>query len=443
MYRKLFLFLNVGMLGIFALAYWVDYDAEWKKYQKQYLRLAAESYEKEAAGAGEEKAKALKAEAKKLRSQWPEIKQIITKDLGRVDRCITCHVGMDEYSNPTMKNDFTEHPYKAHPQVDTLGKNHQFTKYGCTVCHGGQGLATTLKDAHGDVHNWEKPLLREKFVQASCARCHADFETLKGAEVAATGKKLFSKHGCQACHAIHGFGGAVSEPLEAVADKPRDRISKYHYEFMKRKGKPIDEHHWNLENWVLGHLINDPMVVVPNDPHAHYNPEPIAPSGMPDFTGEISEEGAEAIATYLLSMTAEPLPHKYYVFKSKEKENPPSDPLKHGKYVFEKYGCQGCHGLEAKQGRRNFNAMGPGQEDHEKDMEKGRIPTLVDVVGSYKHDELKAKISAGVSHIDQFNPKGPAPPLMMPSWKDRIKGKELDDLASWLLSIAKKDDSGF
>jgi mono/diheme cytochrome c family protein len=47
------------------------------------------------------------------------------------------------------------------------------------------------------------------------------------------------------------------------------------------------------------------------------------------------------------------------------------------------------------------------------------------------------------SEAKLYNPKGPMPPINMPAWKDKISKKELDALASWLLSIAKKDDSGF
>ena len=70
---------------------------------------------------------------------------------------------------------------------------------------------------------------------------------------------------------------------------------------------------------------------------------------------------------------------------------------------------------------------------------------MVDVVGTYTKEELMKKIAVGVpgSAIVKFNPNGPTPPLYMPAWKDKIKGKELEDLAAWLLSVAKKDESGF
>lgn len=446
-YRGWFYGLNFALLLSFAYAYWIDFTPEWKKYQKQYYRMAASALDKKAAAAKPEEAKALGDEAARLRRAPSEIKQIIAKDLNRVDRCITCHMGMDEYVNPTMTNDFKEHPYKAHPKIDSLAKNHPFQKYGCTVCHQGQGLATTAEAAHGKVHSWEKPLLEGSRVQASCVTCHANFEKLPGAEIAAKGKALFDRQGCRGCHSIRGVGGVVSVDLGDIADKPLERIAGYNFQRIKKNGVPLSrgKHEWTLQNWILGHLTNDPIEVVPNDPFAKYNTEPVAPSGMQDFREELGQEGAEAITTFLMGLTAEQFPHRYYVAAAPAPEPSFSDPLKHGQFVFEKYGCAGCHGIHGAKGRRNFNALGPDQSDPEKDMGKGREPTLVDTVGTYTKDELIKKIASGVpgSAINKFNPNGPTPPLYMPAWKDKIKSKDMDDLAAWLLSIAKKDESGF
>jgi mono/diheme cytochrome c family protein len=152
-----------------------------------------------------------------------------------------------------------------------------------------------------------------------------------------------------------------------------------------------------------------------------------------------------------MSMSPETkIPREYYVSGPAASE-PKLAGAAHGKFVFEKYGCAGCHGLHGSKGRRNFNAKGAGQEmetakqDEWGDMDKGREPTLVDVVGTYTHEELVKKISNGVKSVDivKFNPSGPTPPLYMPTWKDKISPAELDDLAAYLMSIAKKQDVGF
>lgn len=438
--------LNFALVATFGLAFWKDQTPEWKSYQKEYFRQAADSLDKQAAAEKDaEKQKLLRQEAQKQRKMPREIRQIISRDLNRIDRCVTCHVAMDEYANPTLTNDLTANPYKAHPDLQ-LAKNHSFQKFGCTVCHLGQGLATTAKDAHGKVHNWEQPMLPGKRIQGACVRCHADFETLKGAEFAAKGKQLFHTVGCQGCHSIRGQGGIISVDLGDIADKPLERIAGYNFNRVMKDGKPLPREEWIVQNWIWGHLSNDPIEVTPNDPLAKYNAEPIAPSGMPDFRAELGAEGAEAITTWLMSMTAEHVPSNYFVPAKKGGEPvPAAGTLAHGKYVFKKYGCGGCHGQDAKEGRRNFNALGKGQEDPEKDMDKGREPTLPDTVGTFTRDELVHKIQIGVpaSAVVKFNPNGPTPPLYMPPWKDKIKGQELEDLVSWLLSIGKKQDFGF
>jgi hypothetical protein len=75
-------------------------------------------------------------------------------------------------------------------------------------------------------------------------------------------------------------------------------------------------------------------------------------------------------------------------------------------------------------------------------MKDGREPTLTEVVGTYTREELKKKIWDGVppNAIAKFKEDGPTPPLYMPAWKAKIKGKELEDLMTYLFSVAEKDE---
>ncbi len=469
-YRKLFYVANFLMLAVFLWAFIKDDRAEWKVYQSKYFQMAAANFDKEAAAEKDPKKAAIyRDQAKAARRAPLEIRQIIVGDLDRYDRCTTCHVAMDEYTNPTLKTPADwPNPYKGHPKVDeALVKAHPFTKYGCTACHEGQGLATTVAGAHGHVLAWEHPMLSVKagHIQGSCVKCHGDFETLKGAEIAAKGRALFKQHGCYGCHAIDKFGQSVSVGLEAIADKPFERIAGYNFKRVRIDGKELPTNEWNIQNWILAHLTNDPQHVTPNDPFAHLNAEPIPPSGMADFSpfvddkdtgvSELSRSDADAIVAYLSGMTQEELiPYRWHVPGPPEREPHFADAKAHGHYVFQKYGCAGCHGLDAKQGRRRFNALGPGQKPYDEkmseaelfaNMELGREPTLPDLMGTYTHDELVEKIGNGVAAADakKWDPKGPLPMVFMPVWKDKISKHEMDDLATWLLSIAKKDDSGF
>lgn len=403
MIRKLFFIGNFAVFLLFLVAVWKDYNREWKRYQAQYNKL--------------DLAAAQTPELKKaVKSRSLEIKQMMIDDLGRVDRCITCHVGMDSFTSPTLTNDFKDNPYKSHPL--NIVKSHPFDKFGCSVCHAGQGLATTVKGAHGEVHHWEDPMLRGPLLQASCAKCHANFEKLPGAETVALGRKLFKENGCIGCHAINGEGGVISEDLGAVADKPWVRIDLSNTELPKEE--------WTIQNWVRLHFTEAPAKLVPGDPEGKFG-EPIAPSGMPDF--DFTKEEAEALTAYMMSLTHDKIPKDYYVYSAPEPEPKFGSAVAHGQYVFQKYGCIGCHGKGGTQGRKNFNSQG------------GEVPTLVKTVGTYTRDELRTKISNGVPVIVKDNESGPTPPLYMPTWKDKIKGQELEDLISYLQSIAEKDEA--
>lgn len=447
MHRKLFYALNLLLVGAFVWSVAVDYSAGWRAYQKEYWNRQARHLEKEAAAAMDpEEKEVLLKKAKSARREPMVVRQIIAKDLGRVDRCISCHVGMDEFANPTMTTPFAEHPFTGHPNLAVFGKKHPFPKYGCTVCHQGQGLATEKADAHGKTRHWEHPMLEGKLIEASCAKCHQDFKGLKGAESVAMGADLFQKHGCIGCHSIRGQGGVVSVDLGAIADKPLEQIALYNLSLIKKDGKPLPEEDWNLHEWISAHLSQRPADFIPNDPFAKFNEEPIAPSGMPDFSGELLEGGAEALTAYLMSMSDENIPMRFAVAAAPKPELKFASPVEHGKFVFKKYGCAGCHGIDAKEGRANFNATGEGQDADkglETDMDKGRAPTLPKTAGTYSREELRHKIQNGVSsaQIVKFNQGGPTPPLYMPPWKDKIKGQELEDLITYLQSIAEKGES--
>ena len=92
-----------------------------------------------------------------------QLRQVIVPALGASDRCVSCHVSMA----PGEQN-VTGH------KVLLVHKNvvHDPTEWGCTVCHAGQGRATTKADAHGDVHFWPEPMIPAKFSYAGCGTCH-------------------------------------------------------------------------------------------------------------------------------------------------------------------------------------------------------------------------------------------------------------------------------
>ncbi len=100
----------------------------------------------------------------------------------RFDRCRSCHLGIDQveagdvpsYPHGHIESDKLEdwvqqdnypHPYATHPSPDlylTATSPHSLSKFGCTICHDGNGSGTSFQNAeHGpndprQAHEWKK-----------------------------------------------------------------------------------------------------------------------------------------------------------------------------------------------------------------------------------------------------------------------------------------------
>lgn len=369
----------------------------------------------------------LKEKLKSIRNRPIKIDQIIVEDLKRIDRCTTCHTAI-------LKEGYFEYkePFKSHPK-DYL-KLHPIEKFGCNVCHYGQGLAVDLPDAHGRVKHWEEPMYKKEYVQASCAKCHEairphlmkEYElpsnevmevNMQNMEVINKGRRLFKELGCVGCHAINGRGGNISVDLGEIANKGIEELD-FTY---------IEKEH-SVANWMYEHFI-DPQKVTKIRPL----PGIIYGSPMPNYN--LNKEDADALTTLMLSLTSEKkrIPHYYYKDKIKILPRPEIkyiSKIEKGKAIFEKYGCNGCHGKNATKGIPNFNRQG------------GKIPELTKVGESYTSDELKDKIRKGVLSEPKEDPNGPTPPLWMPAWKDIISDEDIDALVNYLTSLLPSKKEG-
>ena len=157
----------------------------------------------------------------------PKITQVVLTDfernnfdkpVSRVERCESCHAGIDKAGLRERTGESGPQPYKTHPERELILGKHPPDKFGCTPCHQGQGAAVNSPEqAHGEVHHWSEPLMRGDKVQASCIKCHANLGNLKGASTIASGQKLFEELGCHGCHLVEGYedlaeGGPVPAP---------------------------------------------------------------------------------------------------------------------------------------------------------------------------------------------------------------------------------------
>ena len=127
------------------------------------------------------------------------LRQVVVPALGVIDRCVTCHIGMAP-GEASVPNDPV---LKPHPPIP-----HDPAEFGCTTCHGGQGRATELEDAHGTVHFWPEPMLAKNHVYAGCGSCHTHIAVPRLAELRA-GAATFERADCLACHRLDGRGGTL------------------------------------------------------------------------------------------------------------------------------------------------------------------------------------------------------------------------------------------
>lgn len=124
--------------------------------------------------------------------------------------------------------------YCAHPRLDLFvdsNSAHPVERFGCTICHDGQGSATEFgyashtpndskqekkwKDQHGwkASHYWDFPMLPKRFVESSCLKCHHQVTDLisKGVKEEAPrllkGYNIIREAGCFGCHEILGTKG--------------------------------------------------------------------------------------------------------------------------------------------------------------------------------------------------------------------------------------------
>ncbi|MBI3616239.1 MAG: c-type cytochrome [Candidatus Omnitrophica bacterium] len=387
----LFLLSSFGLGGLFLFSVWQETFPEWKGYQAEY-------YQRLARVTGDPS----KAEAPL------KIQQIYLPEFHRTDRCITCHAGVD---NPKMKDQ--PQPFRTHPDLgnpEFLAK-HPFNEMGCTVCHQGQGPATTKRHAHGPVAHWEEPLLAKELTVGTCTTCHQNIPNLKGAERLVQAQALFQQKGCIGCHTLHGKGMLVGPEL---AETWRKGVDQFDFRYVRGEE--------TTDRWVKEHF-KDPQAVVPGYPALG-----IPESAMPRY--ELNDEEVQLLTALVLSFASEekedgrPIPARFKVAAAAPAPGPVyASKLEHGKAVFQKFGCAACHGVEGRGGIRNKN-MEMAEE----------VPPLIYIAKGFTREELKETIRKG-RYPARSDPNGPAPPLWMPAWGGKISEEELDALAEYLLSL--------
>ena len=142
---------------------------------------------------------------KKLDNFPLKIRQIHVKDVDLVDRCESCHLGTREPVTLTKAAMGGQEVFVSHPNKELL-KIHDPEKFGCTPCHGGNGVATdSIVKAHGRHTFWLWPMHHLENVQAGCQQCHYKEIVTEMADTLNQGREIFRLRGCMGCHRYEGF----------------------------------------------------------------------------------------------------------------------------------------------------------------------------------------------------------------------------------------------
>src|SRR5262249_34447515 len=158
-----FMWGNILLFVLFTVAMFKDNVRGWKPYQEEYRKREIKRATDDLNAAQTDDAKTVaQGELRAAKGMKIEIRQMWLQNIKAVDRCVTCHLGYDPLSNPTLTTPYPDQPFSAPAGTDSfeIHKIHSFDKFGCVICHGGQGLATEVKAAHGEVEHWETPLLK-------------------------------------------------------------------------------------------------------------------------------------------------------------------------------------------------------------------------------------------------------------------------------------------
>jgi mono/diheme cytochrome c family protein len=284
---------SVGLLLALAIAPAKEHFSQWHGYQRQYLRLIRD-----------------RGDAVSLRRRFqPGVHQIWLPELGVVDRCTTCHLGLNEAGLA----DVNQQPFRKHPAIP-----HSLDGFGCVICHGGQGAATTVAEAHHSERAGEEPILPARYIESGCGQCHQN--ALSGTPQLNLGRRILTRYGCVHCHSITLSDGAkvvaTDHPpsLAHIADK-------------------------TTREWIYTWL---------KDPQAY-----AASTTMPNY--KLSDADASDISAYLVSTSTQQAGDTAAAgTKSAAQTDPAAGPSLYGESF-----CSSCHAVQNAAGNLVGGDVGP------------------------------------------------------------------------------------
>lgn len=400
--------LSWALLALFLVSVVQGENVEWKRYQREYDRRLADKL-----ADPEQKREALR--------QPLVVQQVWIPEINRVDRCMTCHAGIE---NPAMAGE--PQPFSPHPG-DFL-KKHPVSKFGCTLCHGGQGHATTVEDAHGNVEHWQEPLLPTRYVELSCGKCHPE-GPVPEAPTLTRGRQLFASLPCSACHMINGVGGTTGPDLTDFGLKGTfqlyDNWMEFHFptEGLRITVEPPLRRLNMFAAWTVDHFL-DPQKVMAGDPL-----NGTTPSAMPKLVN--NEDDAQALTTLVLSLRDEHMPSDFVakpavptaaLAPAPSAALPAPEPMKgdpaKGKATYLQF-CATCHGDAGKGDGPAAAALNPHPRNH----------TDAKYMSTRDDATLFKVIKEGGSSVGRS--------ALMPAWGAAVQDPDIWNLVAYLRQLCR------
>jgi len=321
--------------------------------------------------------------------------QNVTEDLSfaqvpRIDRCQTCHLGID---NPEYED--APQPFTTHPHLDMYVSResaHPVDNFGCTSCHEGRGRRLTftgathspqnLEQEHEWVekygwkedHYWDSPMFPANITEAGCIKCHRDQVFVPRAADLNDSRLTYELSGCYGCHNTAGYEDLRKRgpSLDRLATKSdRDFVTRWVKEPKSFRSSTWMPKFWDLEN-----------------------------NRDADQKSRNDTEVA-AIVEYIFEHAAE----------ESRFPAPPAGNAERGKALFEAVGCTGCHLTD--------------ETDYaEASIYRRRGPALTGT---------RAKLDPGFTYQWILDPKSFWADTFMPNL--RLTNREAADITAWLMTL--------
>ncbi len=338
-----------------------------------------------------------------------KINQIIIPDITddmnfvqmpKVDRCTTCHLGVDK---PGFEN--APQPHTTHPKLDLFlasSSSHPMEDFGCTSCHAGRGRGTDFvtaahtpssheqeeewKEKYNwhEMHYWETPMYPTQYSEAGCLKCHSSQASIDGSDDLNLGLALFEKASCNGCHLVNRYEGKLPQRRGPNLTHLASKTSKeWAYRWIEAPRK-FRENTWMPHFFDISDSDNEEDMLR-------------------------TDQEIHAIVDYLFDQST-PLELVSIPRLGNEER---------GEYLFNNLGCKGCHKLEEE----------PQQESY--------------TLASIRQEHGPNLIGLGSKTTKQWlfnwlkNPKNYHPETLMPDL--RITDIEAADLASYLHSLTNDE----